>query len=478
MQYPIFYFQCFSGISGDMTVAALLDLGADARVLKEGLESLHIDGYTIKIGTVTKCGVSACDFHVILEQNTISTMQYEHHHDHGHIHEHHNHGHIHEQEHHHNHEYIHEQEHHLNHGHTHEQEHLNHEHIHEQEHHLHHGHIHEQEHHHNHKHHHSHSFHRTLADILPIIDQSTITPSAKALAKKIFHIVAEAEAKAHHVPLEQVHFHEVGAIDSIVDIVGAAICLDNLGIQNAVFSPIYEGTGHVHCQHGSLPVPVPAVVNIAEKYHIPLHFTQTPSELVTPTGIAIAAALYDGTALPAQYSIKKTGIGAGKKDLPHANLLRIFLLEDASQTEEALWALETNVDDATGECLGFVLEKLLSAGANDAFFTPIYGKKNRPAFVITVLCSTAKINEMEHILFMHTTTIGIRRYALKRTALPRETKTIATPYGNAIVKKVQHNQSIYYYPEYQSVKELAEQNHMDFQTVYHTILCSAKENHV
>lgn len=424
MHYPIFYFQCLSGISGDMTVAALLDLGADASVLQKGLESLHIDGYTIEISSVTKCGISACDFHVHLEpENTVEA--------------------------HHHHEHHHEQHHHEQHPHEH----------------------------HHHKHHHEHS-HRTLSDILPIIDQSAITPSAKALAKKIFHIVAQAEAKAHHLPPEKVHFHEVGAIDSIIDIVGAAICLDNLGIQKAVFSPIYEGTGHVYCQHGTLPVPVPAVVNIAEKYHIPLKFTQTPSELVTPTGIAIAAALYDGTALPSQYQIKKTGIGAGKKNLPNANLLRVFLLEDTSQTEQTLWALETNIDDTTGECLGFVLEKLLQAGAKDAFFTPIYAKKNRPAFLVTVLCSAQKIEEMENILFIHTTTIGIRRHMLERTTLPRQIKTLSTPYGNALVKKVQHGEKIYYYPEFESVKELAEQNHMDFKTIYHAILCSAKENNV
>ena len=409
MPSPILYFQCLSGISGDMTVACLLDLGADETVLREGLKSLNLEGYTIEISHTQKCGISACDFNVILE------------------HEHHEHNH--------------------------------------------------HEHHHHEHHHHEHE-HRTIQDINTIIDNSAITDKAKALSKKIFYIVAESESKAHNIPIEKVHFHEVGAIDSIVDSTATAICIDNLGIEEFVFSSIYEGTGHVHCQHGTLPVPVPAVVNIAEKYSLPLKLTETNTELVTPTGIAIVAALYTKKTLPEQYTIMKSGIGAGKKDLSNANILRGFLIEDTTNNSDNIWCLETNIDDSTGENMGFVLQKLLDAGAKDAFFTPIYMKKNRPAYCITVLCNHNQIPEMEKILFCNTTTIGIRRYAVQRTILKREIKKVPTEYGNALVKKAVYESSVFYYPEYQSVKELAEQNNIDFKTMYHIIICSAKQNNV
>lgn len=419
MPSPILYFQCLSGISGDMTVACLLDLGADETVLRKGLKSLNLEGYSIEISRTQKCGISSCDFNVILEHE-------------------------------HNHEQYHHNHHHEHHHHEHEHEHY----------------------------HHEHHQHRTIQDINTIIDNSAITDNAKAISKKIFHIVAVSESKAHNIPVEKVHFHEVGAIDSIIDITATAICIDNLDIEEFVFSPIYEGIGHVHCQHGTLPVPVPAVVNIAEKYNLPLKLTEINTELVTPTGIAIAAAFYTKKALPEQYIIIKSGIGAGKKDLPHANILRGFLIEDTSNDSDNIWCLETNIDDCTGENMGFVLQKLFDAGARDAFFTPIYMKKNRPAYCITVLCCQNQIAEMEKILFCNTTTIGIRRHAVQRTTLKREIKKVHTEYGDALVKKAVYEHSIFYYPEYQSVKELAEQNNIDFKTMYHIIICSAKQNNV
>ncbi len=218
------------------------------------------------------------------------------------------------------------------------------------------------------------------------------------------------------------------------------------------------------------------MVNIAEKYGLPLKLTEIQGELVTPTGIAIAAALYNHKELPEQYKIIKTGIGAGKKEFEKANILRCFLIEPKQQN--TIWCLETNVDDTTGENMGFVLEKLFDASAKDAFFTPVYMKKNRPAYCITVLCEENKIQQMEFILFFHTTTIGIRRHALQRTVLEREIKTFPTSYGEAVVKKVVYQQTVFYYPEYQNVKELAEQNNIDFKTMYQVIVAAAKQNHV
>ena len=276
------YLECYSGISGDMTVAALLDLGADQQVLMEGLESLNLPGYQLKIGRVKKNGIDACDFDVILDEP-------EHHHDHDHEH---HHDHDHDYEHHHDHEHEHH-------------------------------HDHEHEHHHHHDH-----VHRNIGDIFAIIDQSKISDRAKQTAKDIFRIIAAAESKAHGIAEDQVHFHEVGAVDSIVDIVSAAICLDNLDITEAVVSDLYEGCGYVHCQHGLMPVPVPAVVNIAADNALRLRLTQTRGEMITPTGAAIAAYLSKGGKLPESFVIEKIGLGAGKKDFATANILRAFLIRD------------------------------------------------------------------------------------------------------------------------------------------------------
>ena len=302
------YLECYSGISGDMTVAALLDLGADQQVLLEGLESLNLPGYQLKIGRVKKNGIDACDFDVILDEP-------EHHHDHEHEHHH-----DHEHEHHHDHEHEHHHDHEHEHHHDHDHEH-HHDHDHE------HHHDHDHEHHHDHHHHHDH-VHRNIGDIFAIIDQSKISDRAKQTAKDIFRIIAAAESKAHGIAEDQVHFHEVGAVDSIVDIVSAAICLDNLDITEAVVSDLYEGCGYVHCQHGLMPVPVPAVVNIAADNALRLRLTQTRGEMITPTGAAIAAYLSKGGKLPESFVIEKIGLGAGKKDFATANILRAFLIRD------------------------------------------------------------------------------------------------------------------------------------------------------
>ena len=323
------YLECYSGISGDMTVAALLDLGADQQVLLEGLESLNLPGYQLKIGRVKKNGIDACDFDVILDEP-------EHHHDHDHEHDHdhdHEHHHDHEHEHHHDHEHEHHHDHDHEHDHDHDHEHdhdHDHEHDHDHDHeHHHHEHDHEHEHHHDHEHHHHHDHvHRNIGDIFAIIDQSKISDRAKQTAKDIFRIIAAAESKAHGIAEDQVHFHEVGAVDSIVDIVSAAICLDNLDITEAVVSDLYEGCGYVHCQHGLMPVPVPAVVNIAADNALRLRLTQTRGEMITPTGAAIAAYLSKGGKLPESFVIEKIGLGAGKKDFATANILRAFLIRD------------------------------------------------------------------------------------------------------------------------------------------------------
>lgn len=267
------YLECYSGISGDMTVAALLDLGADEAVLRQVLDSLPVQGFRIEINRVMKSGIDACDFNVILEGND--------NHDHDM-------------------EYLY--------GHLHHGEHTD-------------SHTHE------HQHTHSHA-HRGMREIREIIEKGDMTEGARRLALSIFSILAEAESKAHHVPVEEVHFHEVGAVDSIVDIVAVAVCLDNLNIKNVIVPELWEGKGTVRCQHGILPVPVPAVINIMQAYGLPVQITGITGELVTPTGAAIVAAIQTSGSLPLKFIIKKTGLGAGKREYECPGILRAMLIEE------------------------------------------------------------------------------------------------------------------------------------------------------
>lgn len=404
------YLECYSGISGDMTVAALLDLGADEKVLKAALESLPVKGFEIEISRVKKAGLDACDFLVKLDkkhENHDHDMEYLHGHSHAHHHE---------------------------------------EHVHE---------------------------HRGLPEVLEIIENAKISERARGTAIEIFRILASAEAKAHGVPIEQVHFHEVGAVDSIVDIVAAAVCLDNLGITEVVAPFVCEGKGTVRCQHGILPVPVPAVINIMEAFKIPIRITGVEGELVTPTGAAILAAIKTASRLPEQFTIIQTGIGAGKRSYERPSLLRAMLIEEKGEnrSEESfrrdeIYKLETNIDDCTGELLGYTMDSLMSAGARDVHFTPVYMKKKRPAYMLTVICDEAHIKKMEQIIFEETTTIGIRRMRMERTVLEREETVIALERGEVKAKKCTlPDGQVRLYPEYESVAELARKNDVPFQQV-------------
>ena len=281
------YLECGSGISGDMFVAAMLDLGADEKKLKEVLESLPVKGFTTKISRVKKSGLDACDFAVILDaehENHDHDMEYLHGQAHAHSEENHPHGYEHNQ----TKKHLHD------HGHT----------------------------------HHSHE-HRGPKDILRIIEHSCMSEHAKEIAQKIIRILSEAEAKAHGVSLEQVHFHEVGAVDSIVDIAAAAVCADNLNLSKVYVTQLNEGSGMVRCQHGLLPIPVPAVANVVSAHQLPLHITQVEGELVTPTGAAIAAALCTDKELPETFTIKKIGMGAGKREYACVGVLRAMLIEES-----------------------------------------------------------------------------------------------------------------------------------------------------
>lgn len=294
----ILYLECSSGISGDMTAAALLDAGADEAAVRRALESLPVDGFEIRITRVVKSGLDVCDFDVVLDaahENHDHDMAYLHGHAHGDGHEHgeaHGHGHDHDHEHGHHHDHTHGEA--YDHDHAHGG-----------------GHRHE---------------HRGMAEIGAIIDAADMTDRAKEIARAVFAVIAEAEARAHGVPVDQVHFHEVGAVDSIADIVAIAAAFDSLDVDDVVVSDLVEGTGTVRCQHGIIPVPVPAVVNIAAAHGLPLHITDVRGELVTPTGAAVVAAARTRAALPERFTIERVGMGAGKRAYETPGILRAMIL--------------------------------------------------------------------------------------------------------------------------------------------------------
>jgi uncharacterized protein (TIGR00299 family) protein len=436
------YLECTSGISGDMAVAALLDLGASREKLKKVLKSLPVKGFDIKISRVVKSGIDACDFDVVLDkehENHDHDMGYLHGHEHG--------------------GYSHNE---ARHGHEHR------EHSHEHgESHSHHGH-----------HHHE---HRGLNEIMTIIDHADMADRARSYAKKIFTILAEAEAKAHNVPADQVHFHEVGAVDSIVDILSVAVCMDDLDVEEVIIPRLCEGSGTIRCQHGILPVPVPAVSNIVSAHHLKLHIAPVQGELVTPTGAAIAAAFITSEKLPEDFTVEKIGIGAGKRQYECPGILRAMLIREAEKNTEIqkfsdtesdiIIKLESNIDDCSGETLGYVMELLYEAGAREANYMPVFMKKNRPAWLLTVICKEDQVSGMERIIFKETTTIGIRRQKMERTVLKREKRTVVTPLGDVEVKVCIFDGQEYIYPEYESVKKICKKTGVSYREAYHMAVC-------
>lgn len=380
------------GISGDMTVAALLKLGASREKLDAAIAGLGLEGVHIHVENSKSYSIAGLSFAV---------------HVHGHD---------------------------ADHVHSHEE-----------------GYV---EHHHHHEHGHHHHEHRHLSEIYEILDRAAnagaVTPRALETAKKIFRIIAEAEAKAHGVPVEEVHFHEVGAVDSIVDILAVAVLADDLGIENCIVTGLNEGSGFVETQHGMLPIPVPAVAHIAEAAGIALHITETKGEMVTPTGAGIVAALRTQETLPAGYKILKSSIGLGKRDFGRANFLRAQIIEDSagdkcgdatSRTTGSaaldcnVFQLEANIDDSTPEELGYAMDKLFEAGARDVHFIPCYMKKNRMGTLLCALADSEHLAAVEKAIFLHTSTVGVRRFPVERTCMARSIFEVETEFGKVRVKK-------------------------------------------
>ncbi|KRQ87642.1 hypothetical protein ABG79_00443 [Caloramator mitchellensis] len=375
----ILYFDCFSGISGDMAVGALLDVGVPKEYLIENLKKLDLDDeYDIEIKKSIKNGIEGTDFYVHIKE----------------------------------------------------------EHIH------HHG--------------------RNYFDIKKLIDNSSLNENTKNIANKIFRIVAEAEAKVHGKTIEEVHFHEVGAVDSIVDIVGVAICIDYLKPARIVSSYVNTGSGFVKCQHGILPVPAPATINILRD--VPIYCDDRKFELTTPTGAAILKGLCDEFVESFNMKVKVVGYGCGKKNSDKPNVLRVMLGEE---DREEVVLLETTIDDMNPQFYGYVMDKLFEKGALDVYLTPVYMKKNRPGIVISVLTKSNNEKSIIETLFKETTTIGIRKFNIKRYELEREFKNVRTDLGDIKIKISKLNDEVVNESfEFEDLKRIAIEKNIPLKEVY------------
>ena len=420
------YLETFAGISGNMLLGALLDAGFPIDVLKSELAKLNLGEYELVHQRANKLGIDAQYFNVLLPHG------HEHSHNHEHAHEHHHEHHHHEEQHFHCQEYAH----------TYDPAH-------------HHEHKHEHEHHHELPHTHHHHEHRNLKAVMDIIDGSTLSQSIKDKAREVFTAIAIAEAKVHGKAVEEVHFHEVGAVDTIIDIVGCLLGLEYLGIEKVFVGKITTGHGFVKCAHGLMPVPAPATAELLQG--LPQEKGRVAKELTTPTGAALAKVLGEtALELPEGFTCEKIAYGAGTWELEIPNVLRVHVGTIANESEASILEVACNIDDMSGEVFAYVIERLLLAGALDAWAEPIVMKKGRPAYKLVFLVSEAKLVSLLDVVFEETTTLGVRYHKVERSTLERKSMVVATPFGSVAVKYGFCNGAIVNIaPEFDSCKEIA-----------------------
>ena len=452
----ILYFDCATGISGNMAIGALLEICDGEQYLRDELAKLGVPGYQLNVIKRDSHGIDGT-YVEVLEANTgipvdaihdgnknvgsSATLGLHHGHTHSHHHEldsspeHHSHGHYHDHEHDHSLD---------NHCHNHQDDNDN-----------------------NHNHNH---VHRTYADIKQIIEGSGITEAAKELSRSMFQKVAAAEAAVHGKPMDEVHFHEVGAIDSIVDIVSVAILMDYIKPDRVISSVVSDGYGTIKCAHGVLSVPVPATSMMYKNEKIRFKQIEVPTELVTPTGAAIISTFAESYGLMPEMNLNKIGIGVGSRNIGGPNTLRVFLGEDVTADGETqnddIIVINSNIDDSSGEDLGYVLEKLMDAGALDVSYSPIFMKKNRPAYRLEVICRAETREKLSEIIFDETTTIGVRYYVVQREELTRVRTLVDTELGQIEAKQVSTASGhTYTYPEYESMKTIASELGISMKSV-------------
>ncbi|RKY87446.1 nickel pincer cofactor biosynthesis protein LarC [candidate division KSB1 bacterium] len=385
----IAYFDCFSGISGDMILGALIDAGLDIEELKSELKKLKLTGYDISTKRTEKKGISGTKFEVIVLEK-------------------------------------------------------------------------HQE--------------RHLSDIFEIIEHSSLDRKIKNKAKDVFSALAKVEAEIHNQPVEKVHFHEVGAIDALIDIVGVMIGMQRLNIEQVVASKLHVGTGFVQCAHGTLPVPAPATLKLLS--NVPIYSTGIENELVTPTGAAIITTLCENFGDIPSMKVEKIGYGAGSRDLPIPNMLRVLIGDSKIEPiEDRVLLLETNIDDMNPQFYDYVMEVLFQKGAKDVFLTPIHMKKNRPGVILSVISPLNKKDELLDVLFAETTTLGIRiSEVIKRQKLERKIETVDTQFGKVNVKISFTGGKIRdIVPEYEECKKIAQEYQLPIKQVYEEVKREALE---
>lgn len=403
----ILYFECNTGAAGDMLMGALLELHPNRDDFLKRLNNAGIPGVHIYAEPSEKCGILGTHMRISIngKEELVNTP---HSHEHTHSHEHEN---VFEHSHHHAHE-------------------------------------------HSHDHHHKHS-HTSLSDTHKLINSLSVSENVKKNAISVYNIIAEAEGHAHGKPVDMIHFHEVGEMDAVADIVGVCMLLDELKPDKIVSSPICTGFGSVHCAHGILPVPAPATAHILRG--IPIYGGNIEGELCTPTGAAILRHFAsDFTTLPLM-NIEKTGIGTGTKDLPAANCVRAMWGSCNNESSHII-ELCCNIDDMTGEAAGFATEMLLKSGALDVFITPVYMKKNRPGLLLTCMCREEDKDKMLSLIFSHTTTIGVREYTAARHTMQRREVFLNTSHGIIRGKESSGFGCVKVKPEYEDLARIAKEN--------------------
>ena len=448
----ILYLDLFSGIAGDMFIAALLDLGVDAKKLERELKKLNLDGYHLHIARGQKSAIAGVKFDVHMAHEHDHEDDHQHHHDNGH----------------------------------------------------HHGHEHSHEHPHQHEHHHDHAQddQRNFAEIKQLISRSKLSAWVKQKSIAVFQRIADAEGKIHGLPPNEVHFHEVGAVDSIVDIVGAAIALELLGKPRVFTSPVVEGTGWIDCAHGRFPVPAPATLAILGARGIGVTQCEEPHELVTPTGAALLAEFVESFGAMENLVAEKIGFGLGTRDnqtrpnvvraaLGTGDKCRVTSDPKRATTEhpslvtrhsspldwetDRVAVLETNLDDCAGEILGSFVETALAAGALDVFHTPIQMKKNRPGVLLTVLCAETDGDKFSELILRETTAFGVRKTIAERRKLRREFAEVKTEFGKVTVKIGKLGGKVVQAAlEFESAKKLAVQKKVTVKLIYAAAVQAAK----
>lgn len=401
------YLECTMGAAGDMLTAALLELTEDRQAFIDKMNALGLPGVTVAAEPAVKCGITGTHMKVTVNgaEEESEDVHDGHHHEHHHDHDH---------EHHHDHD---------------------------------------------HEHHHHHA---SVADIEALIDGLKVSDKVKADAKAVYALIADAESRVHGRPVSEIHFHEVGTMDATADVIGVCLLMEQLAPEQVIVSPVHTGSGHVHCAHGILPVPAPATALLLEG--IPSYGGQVKGELCTPTGAALLRYFASRFGDRPVMATAAVGYGMGKKDFEQANCLRAFLGESEGQREQ-ITKLECNLDDMTGEEIGFALEQLFKAGARDAWTQAVGMKKSRPGVLLSVVCLPEDADGLAAVMMKYTSTLGIRRQDLSRYTLLRGIETVGTPYGEVRVKRASGMGVERAKPEYDDLAALAEMHGVPLETI-------------